>query len=295
MKFLNHDNRLTMLAADGRGIDVNRASDGELPSVPPDAFERWADVVAWASAYQGAADITIEEALIGPPSPQPRQTLGVGLNYAAHAAEGGAGTPELPMIFPKLLASTAGPYEEIPIWTDTVDWEVELAVVIGRYARFVSAGSAWDHVAGLTVGQDLSERTIQNRPTGAPQFSLGKSLPKFGPTGPVLVTLDEIPDPNDLELMCSINGDVVQRGNTGDLIFSVPEVLRYLTATTELYPGDVILTGTPAGIGAARVPPRFLSPGDVLESSITGLGSMRHTLVAERTVSGSAASAPEQP
>jgi 2,4-diketo-3-deoxy-L-fuconate hydrolase len=161
--------------------------------------------------------------------------------------------------------------------------EVELVVVIGRRARRVPGADAWSHVAGLTIGQDLSEREIQFRPSNVPQFTLGKSLPRFGPIGPALVTADAFEDPNDLELGCSINGEEKQRGRTSDFIFSIAELIEYLSAATVLYPGDVIMTGTPSGIGSSRTPPEFLRPGDVIESWVDGIGRMRHTVVADST------------
>jgi len=280
---MNHDGRTTLVAADGRGIDAQRASRGRIPSWPAEALDRWEEVLEWARrAEDGEGDVEIVEARIGPPSPAPRQIFGVGLNYASHASEAGLAVPEHPMIFPKLRAAVAGPFGNIRVSTETVDWEVELVVVMGREARHVGAQDAWEYVAGLTIGQDLSDRTIQLRPPDVPQYSLGKSLPGFGPTGPVLVTVDEFDDPNDLELSCSVDGEVVQRGRTREFIFPIPEIIEYLSGITVLYPGDLIMTGTPAGIGATRTPPRFLKAGQVLESRITGIGMMRHTFVASR-------------
>jgi len=279
MKFMNHDSRLTLLVGEDRGIDVHRASGGTLPSTVEEAFERWAEVVAWARGTGAAADVEIRQALVGPPSPAPRQTLAVGVNYASHAHEAGIALPEHPMIFDKLRASVAGPYEDIEMSTATVDWEIELAVVIGVKARHVPAAKAWDHVAGLTVAQDLSDRTVQLRPASTPQYVLGKSLPGFGPTGPVLVTPDEFEDPNDLGLTCLVNGEQVQQARTSDFIFSIAQIIEYLSENTVLFPGDVIMTGTPDGIGATRTPPRFLQVGDVLESRIEGIGTMRHAFV----------------
>jgi len=277
MKFMNHAGRLTLVVDDDRGVDVHRASGGSLPADPAQALDRWTDVLAWAAETDAPPDVTIREAEIGPPSPRPRQTLAVGVNYASHAAETHIDLPEHPMIFDKLRAAVAGPFEMIEIFTETVDWEIELAVVIGTTTRRVPASRAWDHVAGLTVAQDLSDRTIQFRPKAVPQFVLGKSMPGFGPTGPVLVTADEFDDAGDLELTCRVNGEQVQHARTSDFIFSVEEIIEYLSANTILYPGDVILTGTPAGIGYTRTPPRFLRVGDVLESLIEGIGTMRHT------------------
>jgi 2-keto-4-pentenoate hydratase/2-oxohepta-3-ene-1,7-dioic acid hydratase in catechol pathway len=181
------------------------------------------------------------------------------------------------MIFTKFASCLTGPYGEIALPSDRVDWEVELVAVMGREGFQVAASAAWDHVAGLAVGQDLSDRGVQM--LGAPpQFSLGKSYPGFGPLGPWMTTLDEVTDPDELTLICAINGEIVQQGTTRDMIFSVPEVISYLSGVCTLYPGDVIFTGTPAGVGMGRTPPRYLAPGDTLETRISGLGDLKHTL-----------------
>jgi 2,4-didehydro-3-deoxy-L-rhamnonate hydrolase len=293
MRFLNLAGRATLVDHDGRGIDVQRASGGRFPAAPGDALDRWPELQRWTAGYRGEGAVEVVDALLGPPSPAPRQILGVGLNYAEHAAESGLELPEHPLIFTKLHAALAGPFDDIPISTAAVDWEVELVVVIGRRGRLVSAEDAWDHVAGFTVGQDLSERDVQFRPSKLPQFSLGKSLPRFGPIGPALVTVDEFDDPADLELTCAVNGEEMQRGRTSDFIFSIPELIEYLSAVTVLYPGDLIMTGTPSGIGSSRTPPRFLQPGDVLESSIEQIGSMRHMVVRDTEVEAAATAVTE--
>jgi len=160
-----------------------------------------------------------------------------------------------------------------------VDWEVELVVVVGRRAENVAEEHAWSHVAGVTVGQDLSERAVQM--TGpVPQFSLGKSFPGFGPIGPAIVSSDELSDPDDLELACSVDGEVLQRGRTRDMVFSVPELVARISAVCPLLPGDIIFTGTPPGVGMARTPPRFLSGGTTLVSTIEGVGELRNPMVA---------------
>ena len=276
---MNYDGRMTLLDASGRGIDVHRSTGSRLASSPAEALDAWPELLEWARGFSGDGDVEINEQKIGAPSPSPRQMFGVGLNFASHAVEAGLALPEYPMIFPKLRASVAGPFERIPISTETVDWEIELAVVIGREARQVGAQDALDYVAGLTIGQDLSDRTIQLRPADTPQYSLGKSLPRFGPTGPELVTIDELDNPDDLELTCLVDGEEVQRGRTSDFIFTIPQIIAYLSEVTVLYPGDVIFTGTPDGIGATRTPPRFLKVGQTLESRIPGLGAMRHAFV----------------
>ena len=155
----------------------------------------------------------------------------------------------------------------------SVDYEIELVAVIGRRAERAEAAAGWDHVAGLMVGQDLSERAVQLRPP-VPQFSLGKSFPGFGPTGPWLVTPDEFDDPDDLTLTCRLNTEVVQSSRTSDLIFPVGEIIERVSAITPMLPGDLVFTGTPSGVGMGRTPPRYLLPGDVVESTIEGIGTI---------------------
>jgi 2,4-didehydro-3-deoxy-L-rhamnonate hydrolase len=164
-----------------------------------------------------------------------------------------------------------------------VDWEVELVVVIGHRCDRVPERAAWSHIAGVMVGQDLSERQLQLSGP-APQFSLGKSFPGFGPVGPELVTVDELANPDDLALGCRLEGgEILQNGSTRDLIFAVPELIARLSAVCPLLPGDLIFTGTPAGVGGGRTPPKFLQPGDVLVSWIDGVGELRNPMVAAQT------------
>jgi 2-keto-4-pentenoate hydratase/2-oxohepta-3-ene-1,7-dioic acid hydratase in catechol pathway len=212
----------------------------------------------------------------------------IGLNYHAHAEESGFGTPKAPPVFTKFPACLTGPHAAVELPSRSVDYEVELVVVIGKRAQAVDEAAAWSYVAGLTVGQDLSERVIQLAGP-APQFSLGKSFTGFGPIGPVLVTVDEFENPNDLEIRCAINGETMQQGRTSDLIFSVPNLIARLSAVCALLPGDIIFTGTPSGVGVSRKPPRFLTPDDVLISSITNIGELRTTF------SAGAHYAPEEP
>jgi 2-keto-4-pentenoate hydratase/2-oxohepta-3-ene-1,7-dioic acid hydratase in catechol pathway len=201
------------------------------------------------------------------------------LNYPDHAAEGGVDVPEWPMVFTKWVSSFTGATGEIALPATTVDWEAELVVVIGRRAHMVSRDAAWDHVAGLTVGQDLSERTLQVRGP-MPQMGMAKSYPGFSPTGPYVVTPDEFDDPDRLEFGCSVNGEVVQQASTADLVFSVSVLIAELSAVLPLQPGDVIFTGTAGGVGAVRNPPRFLKPGDELVTYVEGIGELRHTFTA---------------
>jgi 2-keto-4-pentenoate hydratase/2-oxohepta-3-ene-1,7-dioic acid hydratase in catechol pathway len=202
----------------------------------------------------------------------------IGLNYRDHAAESGFALPDSPTVFTKFVSSFTGPDGDIVLAGPTVDWEIELVALIGKAARNVPAEHGWAHVAGLTIGQDISERTVQSAGP-APQFSLGKSFPGFSPTGPWLVTPGEFTHRDDIALGCSVNGESVQKGRTSDLVFSVPQLVARLSAVLPLEPGDVIFTGTPAGVGAARTPQRFLTAGDELVSTIEGIGQMRHRFV----------------
>jgi 2-keto-4-pentenoate hydratase/2-oxohepta-3-ene-1,7-dioic acid hydratase in catechol pathway len=196
-----------------------------------------------------------------------------------HADESGFSAPTDPMVFTKFLSSFTGPAGNIVLPPGNVDWEVELVAVIGRTGANVSEDRAWSHVAGLTIGQDLSERASQMSGP-APQFSLAKSFPGFTPMGPAVVTVDELADPDDLAIECSINGEIVQSARTSQMIFSVPELVARLSRVVTLLPGDLLFTGTPPGVGMGRRPQRFLEAGDVVESRIEGLGRMRHEFVA---------------
>ena len=277
MKLANLAGRATVIT-DAGAIDLERASGGSFgPELQP-LFDRWAEVVAAAKGFDGTAAVPFDETQLGPPVPTPRQVFAIGLNYRAHAEETGQQVSRVPATFTKFPAAINGPFGDVEIPTDTTDWEVELVVVIGALADRVPESGGWSHVAGLTVGQDISERRLQ-RAAGA-QFSLGKSYRGFAPIGPWVVTIDELADPDDLGLGCSVDGETVQDARTGDLIFAVPRLIAELSAVVPLLPGDLIFTGTPPGVGVARTPKRFLAPGQVLESWIEGIGTMRNRLVA---------------
>lgn len=224
--------------------------------------------------------VDFEPVELGPPTPAPAQVFGIGLNYRDHAAESHFAVPDtFPPVFTKFRTSLSGPVPTVVLPPGgNVDWEVELVVVIGRRAERVSAADGWGHVAGLTAGQDLSERIIQLSGP-APQFSLGKSFPGFALVGPWVVTVDKFADPDDIELGCAIDGETVQQGRTRDLVFSVPALVEGLSRVTPLLPGDIIFTGTPAGVGVGRTPPRFLTAGAELVSTIAGIGELRQRFV----------------
>ena len=202
------------------------------------------------------------------------------MNYAAHAAEAGTEIPGFPPTFTKFPTCLTGPDVTVALPSAFVDWEVELVFVIGTLAYEVAEGHGWDHVAGVTVGQDLSERLVQLRPP-APQFSLGKSFPGFGPTGPWVVTPDELTNRDDLAIGCTLNGEEMQKSRTSDLIFGVDALVHELSSITPLLPGDLVFTGTPSGVGGTRNPPRFLAPGDELVSTIDDVGTIRTRFAAK--------------
>ena len=217
------------------------------------------------------------------PIPRPRKNIfALGRNYAEHAKESAAARGEKigpPVVFTKAPTTVNAPFGEIvidPAVSVQIDWEVELAVIIGKRARKVTQSDALDYVFGYTVLNDVTARDLQNRTS---QFFVGKSIDGYCPMGPWIVTADEIPDPQNLNLRCKVNGVVKQTGNTSDMIYTVAFVIEDLSRMMTLEPGDIITTGTPAGVGFARKPPEFLKPGDVLESEIEKIGEMRNRVV----------------
>jgi 2-keto-4-pentenoate hydratase/2-oxohepta-3-ene-1,7-dioic acid hydratase in catechol pathway len=269
MRIGNLSGRLAVLR-NGRAIDVERASGRRFSSDPQAIYERWDEFAQWRPEGDGDP---WDRVALGAPVPRPRQVFALGLNYALHAREAGLELPPTPLTFTKFPSCLVGPEAVVDVATDRVDWEVELVVVIGRAAHRVDAAHAWSCVAGLTVGQDLSARDVQMLGS-PPQFSLGKSFPGFGPTGPWLVTPDELRDPDDLAIGCAVNGEEMQSDRTSSMLFSVPETVARLSAICPLLPGDLIFTGTPAGVGNRMDPPRYLKPGDELVSTIEGIGTL---------------------
>lgn len=277
MRIANLDGRLVLRLPHGFS-DVQEASNGEFGADPQAVYERWDDFVAWARTVRESTADTFDAQRLRAPVPSPSQVFAIGLNYADHAGESSMSLPPEPSVFTKFPSSLAGPNDEVQLPTSTVDWEAELVVVIGRRAARVQAADAWGHVAGLTVGQDLSERTRQ-LVGSPPQFSIGKSFPGFAPIGPEVVTTDELVDRDDLEIGCSVNGETMQLGRTKNLIFPVATLIERLSAILPLNPGDIIFTGTPSGVGHARNPKRYLTAGDVLDTWIAGVGRLRNTFV----------------
>ena len=275
MKLANANDRAVLVL--GTDIaDVADVSDGRFG---PDLMSVYADWDAFAEFARGTDRTTgaLVEAELGCPVPTPRQVFAIGLNYRQHAAESGRPVPDVPATFTKFPTALSGPFSDIELVGDSVDWEIELVAVVGRRADRVAEADGWSHIAGLTIGQDISDRTLQWAAGG--QFSLGKSRRGFGPMGPWVVSVDELADPDDLGLRCSVDGDTVQDARTSDLVFSVPRLVAELSSVLPLLPGDVIFTGTPAGVGMAAKPPRFLRPGNLIESWIEGIGTIRNRCV----------------
>jgi 2-keto-4-pentenoate hydratase/2-oxohepta-3-ene-1,7-dioic acid hydratase in catechol pathway len=220
---------------------------------------------------------------LGAPIVRPVNFVCIGLNYADHAAETGAAIPKEPIIFLKALSAYAGPFDEvvIPRGATKTDWEVELGVVIGKHASYVPEHAAMDYVAGYCIVNDVSEREYQMERGGT--WDKGKGCPTFGPTGPYLVTRDEVPDPQVLDIWCEVDGKRMQNGNTRTMIFDVRKLVTYVSHFIALHPGDIIATGTPPGVGLGQKPePVFLKPGQTMRLGITGLGEQQQQTVAMR-------------
>lgn len=279
-----HDRAVLICGGDGSpqspgvAVDLERASEGRFGPGLDSVYGQWEAVREWAAHAELPEGETYDPAQLGPPVPAPRQIFGIGLNYRDHAAEAQLDIPTELLVFTKFPSCLTGPVSQVSLPSDRVDYEVELVVVIGREALGVSEADAWDHVAGLTVGQDLSERRVQFA-VKPPQFSLGKSYPGFGPIGPAVVTADEFADRDALTIGCDLDGETMQDGTTADFIFPIADVVSRLSQIVRLLPGDLIFTGTPAGVGAVRTPRRYLAAGETLVSRIEGLGELTTHLV----------------
>ncbi len=232
------------------------------------------------SRYENMLPLIPTGSRLGSPVSRPSKIVCIGLNYIDHARETNAKPPTEPVIFMKATTAIVGPFDDvvIPKGSEKTDWEVELAIVIGRKASYVNEENALDYVAGYTLHNDISERAFQLERGGT--WDKGKGCDTFAPLGPYLVTADEIPDIHQLRLWLSVNGKMVQDGNTNNLIFNIPHLIAYTSQFMTLLPGDIISTGTPAGVGLGMNPPVFLKPGDVMELGIDGLGVSRQKTIA---------------
>jgi 2-keto-4-pentenoate hydratase/2-oxohepta-3-ene-1,7-dioic acid hydratase in catechol pathway len=272
VRLANHNGRLAV-AEDGEFVDVALASEGRFGPDPQAIYDVWHEFRSWVAGAELGTGEAIDPAQLGPPVPRPRQVFAVALNYPEHAAEGGFTPPEQPLVFTKFPTCLVGPLADVVLPTRYTDFEVELVCAIGLRAENVVEGEAWQHVAGLTIGQDLTARDVQNRGP-APQFCLGKSFPGFGPTGPWLVTADEPGIRGELKIESRLGGELMQRDSTAAMLFPISTLIAYISAICPLLPGDLLFTGTPSGVGFKREPPRYLRSGDVLVSAIAGIGEI---------------------
>jgi len=262
-----------LLLGDGKKIDASGfGEDYTEEFFANDGLNR---LSVWLANEGSSAPEIAEDVRLGPPLARPGKIVCIGLNYIDHAKESKMDIPLEPIIFFKATSSIVGPNDDliIPKNSKKTDWEVELAIVIGKKASYVNEDEAMDYVAGYTLHNDYSERAFQLERSG--QWVKGKSCDTFAPLGPTVVTKDEVPDVHNLRLWLKVNGETKQDGNTSNLIFNVPTIVSYLSQFMSLLPGDVISTGTPAGVGLGFNPPEFLKPGDVVELGIDKLGASR--------------------
>ena len=258
-------------------FDLEEISAGSLSADPMAAIGHPEQLASLSSLLSGTTPTgLVAEASLGPPVPSPQKSFAVGLNYQAHADEGGMEVPDSPLVFTKFPSCLVGPTADVEMRSDFCDYEGELVVVIGRGGKDIARADAWDHVLGLMIGQDISDRVAQFA-AKPPHFDLGKSFDTFGPTGPVLVSVDEVATRDDLRIVTAVNGEVRQDASTAGMIFDVPTLISYLSRITTLVTGDVIFTGTPDGIGVAQG--KFLAGGDVITTTIDGLGTMTNRCV----------------
>jgi 2-keto-4-pentenoate hydratase/2-oxohepta-3-ene-1,7-dioic acid hydratase in catechol pathway len=255
---------------DGTRLDVSAfGSDYDETFFGTEGIEKLSQ---WLEQHQDSCPVVASDVRLGAPLARPSKIVCVGLNYAKHAEESGMAPPEEPVLFFKASSAITGPFDpiRIPKGSTKTDWEVELALVIGKKASYVSEKEALNHVAGYVLHNDVSERAFQLERSG--QWVKGKSCDTFAPLGPFIATTDEIKDPNSLDLWLKLNGKLMQNSNTSDFIFNVQEVVSHISQFMTLLPGDIISTGTPFGVGLGLTPPRYLKEGDEVELGIEGLG-----------------------
>jgi 2,4-didehydro-3-deoxy-L-rhamnonate hydrolase len=269
------------LDVQGQAFDLAALSGDERLADPMAAIARFDELHAFGTGTSEASALgATDELTLDAPAPRPRQVFGIGLNYADHAEESGVETPPAPLTFTKFPSSIAAPCGDIPLSGTMVDWEVEVVAVIGRPASHIAVEEAWSVVAGLTLGQDVSDRWVQLTGT-PPQFSLGKSFAGYAPIGPAIVSVDGFADPDNLALSCDVNAERMQDGRTSQMLFSIPQLVAYLSSICVLDPGDLIFTGTPSGVGMSRN--RYLVEGDVVVSESPDIGRLENRCVAGRS------------
>ena len=274
--FANINNRSALVQGEAF-FDLSTITNGAVSSDPMKAIQNSDLLHHYATQlddYESSG--LIAEANVSAPIPQPRNSFGVGLNYQLHVEEAASKTPNTPMVFTKFPSSICGPTDAVIMRSDECDYEGELLVVIGKDGKDIPDEEAWSYVLGLSVGQDFSDRGIQYKDQPA-QFNLGKSFDTFGPTGPYLVSTDSFADPNDLQIVTTVNGEVRQNDRTSNMIFDIPTLISYISSITSLAAGDIIFSGTPEGVGFRNG--SFLKDGDIVETTIEGIGTMRNRCV----------------
>ncbi|MEP7202871.1 MAG: fumarylacetoacetate hydrolase family protein [Ilumatobacteraceae bacterium] len=286
MRFANLHGHAVLVMTDASGadraIDIERATESRLGSDPA----VYVDLANHPMLDDVAASIVtddwplLDQAGLGAPVPRPPKGLGVGLNYRTHALESGRDLPTEPHLFGKTNNCVCGPFDDViaPAGRSEIDYEAEVVIVFGRTCKGATEADAWSYLAGVTCGQDISDRGEQFRPP-IKQFTIAKSYDTFGPTGPFLVTPDGLDDRDALELTGVVGGETMQSANTNDLIFSIPALVVWLSRFMTFGPGDLVWTGTPGGVGEARTPQRFLLDGDVIETTVSGVGTMRNRVI----------------
>lgn len=261
-----------------RVVDVEHSSNGSLPSDVMSCYSVWESLRAHAETLSSTDGVACSLEQLDCPVPQPRQLFAVGLNYKKHAEEMGSPIPSTPLTFAKFQSSINTPCGDVQLVGATCDYESELVIVIGAGGSNISQADAWQHIAGITAGQDISDRTLQYSGV-PPQFSLGKSRTGFTPMGPWVADMQHNPSRDDLRLTCSINGEIRQDTKTNDMIFDVSEIVSYLSGICQLFPGDAIFTGTTSGVGHGHKPPMYLQRGDIIETTLEGVGIIRNRCV----------------
>jgi 2-keto-4-pentenoate hydratase/2-oxohepta-3-ene-1,7-dioic acid hydratase in catechol pathway len=283
VSFLVNGERRPGAVKDGRVLDLCAAGlpagpDGDLLDIVRGGADRLAVIAAAIERWNGP-DHALSDVTLCAPIQWPSKIICIGLNYIDHCHESGMPVPTEPVLFSKYSTSVAGPFEDIPWYSDTcndIDYEAELGVVIGTVASRVSKAAALDHVFGYAVVNDVSARDLQLKPPG--QWDAGKAIDKFCPYGPGIVTVDEIPDPQNLAIGLTVNGEQRQKSNTSNMVFGVAELIAFVSRTITLMPGDLIATGTPPGVALGMKPPIWLKDGDVVETTIEKIGSIRNTM-----------------
>jgi len=275
-RLANIDGRAALVSGENY-YDLEKISQGNFSQDPMRALEALSELSALGAQldnFEPSGQLADVE--LGPPVPNPKNCYAVGLNYRNHAEESNMAMPPVPMVFTKHTSCISGPTADIEMRSDYVDYEAELVAVIGKPGKDIAKESAWQHVAGLCVGQDISDRPMQFS-AAPPQFNLGKSFDTFGPIGPVLTSLESLQDYHSMEIQCNVSGELRQKDNVNDLIFDIPYLIAYLSEIVTLKTGDIIFTGTPAGVGV--IDGKYLRDGDMLTTSIEGLGTLRNRCV----------------